>query len=75
MQKDLRQLFTHGLISAKAVDSIGRTLYSCSSQVMNLGGVIALAVLAAQILEDQEAVPKPPTREEIERRLKFGFGL
>ena len=41
----------------------------------NLGGVIALAVLAAQVLEDQEAVPKPPTREEIERRLKFGFGL
>ena len=42
---------------------------------MNLGGVIALAVLAAQVLEDQESVPKPPTREEIERRLKFGFGL
>ena len=34
--------------------------YSCSSQVMNLGGVIALAVLAAQVLEDQEGVTTPP---------------
>ena len=42
---------------------------------MNLGGVIALAVLAAQILEDQEAVPKPPTVRKLSADLKFGFGL
>ena len=33
MQKDLRQLFTHGLISAKAVDSIGRTLTAAARKL------------------------------------------
>ena len=39
--------------------------YSCSSQVMNLGGVIALAVLAAQVLEDQEGVTTHPPIQQI----------
>lgn len=44
---------------------------------MNLGAILVLGALAAKLMDDKAAAPPTiaPTWEDIQGRLKFGFGL